>query len=43
VDGLTQFDLAYLEGLYKMPAGRSLVLQRNDIANTMMDALAKAK
>jgi hypothetical protein len=42
-DGMTQFDLAYLQGLYKMSAGRSLMLQRNDIADAMMDTLAKAK
>jgi hypothetical protein len=42
-DGLTQFDLAYLQGLYKMSAGRGLMFQRNDIANAMTDTLAKAK
>jgi hypothetical protein len=42
-EGMTQFDLGYLQGLYKMSAGRSLMLQRNDIADTMTDTLAKAK
>jgi hypothetical protein len=42
-DGITQFDLAYLQGLYKMRAGRSLMLQRNAIADAMTDTLAKAK
>jgi hypothetical protein len=42
-DGLTQFDLAYLQGLYKMSAGRSHVLQRNEIADAMAETLAKTK
>src|SRR6185295_16967518 len=42
-DGLTQFDLAYLQGLYKMNADRGMVFQRNDIADAMTDILAKAK
>jgi hypothetical protein len=42
-DGLTQFDLAYLQGLYKMNAGRKVLFQRNDIADAMADTLAKAK
>jgi hypothetical protein len=43
VDGLTQFDLAYLQGLYRMSAGRSGVLQRDDIADAMADTIATAK
>ena len=39
VEGLTQFDLAYLQGVYKMGAGKSLALQRNDIADAMTDTL----
>jgi hypothetical protein len=42
-EGLTQFDLAYLQGLYKMQASRSMVLQRNEIGDEMANALAKAK
>jgi len=42
-NGITQFDLAYLQGLYKMSAGRNVVLQRNEIGDDMTDALAKAK
>ena len=39
VEGLTQFDLAYLRGVYKMGAGKSLAMQRNDIADAMTDTL----
>jgi len=42
-DGLTQFDLAYLQGLYKMAADRSMILQRNEIADAMKDILVKTK
>ena len=42
-DGLSQFDLAYLQGLSKAGAGRRLVFQRNDIADAMVETLAKAK
>jgi hypothetical protein len=42
-DSITQFDLAYLRGLYRMIADRILVAQRNDIADAMADTLAKAK
>lgn len=42
-DGLTQFDLAYLQGVYKMQPGRSITMQRNEIGDDMADALAKAK
>jgi hypothetical protein len=38
-DGLTQFDIAYLQGLYKMSADKGLMFQRNDIASVMADAL----
>jgi hypothetical protein len=40
-DGLTQFDLAYLQGLYKMIARRGLMFQRNDIAAVMAETLTK--
>lgn len=43
VEGLTPFDLAYLQGLYRMAAGRNAIFQRNDIADAMVDALAKPK
>jgi hypothetical protein len=39
VDGLTPLDMAYLQGLYRMTAGESLMFQRNDIASVMADAL----
>jgi hypothetical protein len=42
-DGMTLFDLAYLQGLYKMGAGRKLLFQRNDIADAMTDTFAKVK
>ena len=37
--GLTRYDMAYLQGLYKMSAGRGVMFQRNDIAAMMADAL----
>jgi len=43
VDGITQFDLAYLQGLYKASAGKGLVFQQNDIADAMTDTLAIKK
>ena len=43
VEGLTQFDLAYLQGLYRMGAGRKAIFQRNDIADAMVEILAKPK
>jgi hypothetical protein len=43
VDGLTPFDLAYLQGLYRMAAGRKAIFQRNDIADAMVETLSKAK
>jgi len=43
VDGLTEFDIAYLQGLYKMSAGRYLMFQRNDIASVMTDVLLPEK
>lgn len=42
-DRITQFDLAYLHGLYRLEADRILVAQRNDIADATADTLAKAK
>jgi hypothetical protein len=39
VQGLTMFDLAYLQGLYRMSASRGLMFQRNDIAAMMADAV----
>jgi len=42
-DGLTKYDLAYLQGLYRMWEWRGLMFQRNDIASTMADKLATAK
>ena len=38
-DSLTQFDLAYLQGLYHMAAGRKATLQRSEIGALMTDRL----
>jgi hypothetical protein len=35
IDGITATDLAYLQGLYKMDADKSLLFQQNDIADVM--------
>jgi len=42
-DGLTEFDLAYLRGLYSMSAGRLVLIQRDEIGDTMLDTLTKEK
>jgi hypothetical protein len=42
-DGVTEFDLAYLQGIYRMSAGRELMFQRNDIASTMADKVIDQK
>jgi hypothetical protein len=39
-NGITEDDLAYLRGLYKMSSAKSLVVQRNEIADRMSDAMA---
>jgi len=39
VDEVTNVDLAYLRGLYKASADKSLVVQQNDIADQMKGAL----
>lgn len=38
-DSLTQFDLAYLQGLYHMTAGRKATLQGSEIGALMTDRL----
>ena len=43
VDGLTKYDLAYLQALYHMTTGRNMVLQRGEIGDLMTDRLATAK
>jgi hypothetical protein len=43
VDGLTKYDLAYLEALYHMTTGRTMVLQRGEIGDLMTDRLAEMK
>jgi hypothetical protein len=43
VDGLTKYDLAYLQALYHMTTGRNMVLQRGEIGDLMTDRLAEIK
>jgi hypothetical protein len=43
VNGFTKYDLAYLQALYHMTAGRNGVLQRSEIADLMVDRLAAMK
>jgi hypothetical protein len=43
VNGLTKYDLAYLEALYHMTTGRTMVLQRGEIGDLMTDRLAEMK
>jgi hypothetical protein len=42
-DGLTKYDLAFLQGLYQMWERRDLMFQRNDIASVMADVIGKTK
>jgi hypothetical protein len=42
-DGLTKYDLAYLQGLYHMTTGRNMVAQRGEIGDLMTDRLAEVK
>jgi hypothetical protein len=41
VDGLTMYDLAYLQGLYHMTTGRNMIAQRGEIGDMMTDRLEK--
>jgi len=43
VDGLTKYDLAYLQALYHMTTGRNMVLQQGEIGDLMTDRLAEMK
>jgi len=43
VEGLTEFDFAYLKGLYQMSAERKLLFEQNDIGDAMEETLAKRK
>ena len=38
-DGMTATDLAYLQGLYKMDADKSLIYQQNEISDLMQNSL----
>jgi len=42
-DTLTMYDLAYLQGLYKMTSGRNMVAQRSEIGDLMTDSLERTK
>jgi hypothetical protein len=39
-NGITEDDLAYLRGLYQMSPEKSLVVQRNEIADRMTETMA---
>ncbi|HEX4117641.1 MAG TPA: hypothetical protein VHX99_02475 [Rhizomicrobium sp.] len=41
VDGITATDLAYLRGLYKMDADKSLLFQQDNIADVMADTMGR--
>jgi hypothetical protein len=41
VDGITATDLAYLRGLYKMDADKSLLFQQNNIADVTADTMGR--
>jgi hypothetical protein len=43
VDGLTKYDLAYLQAVYHMTTGRNMVAQRGEIGDLMTDRLAELK
>jgi hypothetical protein len=43
MDGLTKYDLAYLQALYHMTTGRNMVLQRGEIGDLMTDRLREIK
>jgi hypothetical protein len=43
IDGITANDLAYLHALYTMGSDKSGVFQKDDIADAMVDRLAKGK
>ena len=42
-EGLTTYDLAYLQGLYHMTTGRNMMAQWTEIGDLMTDRLEKAK
>ena len=42
-ESLTKFDLAYLQGLYQLTAGRNLMAQRSELGDLMTDKLADLK
>ena len=43
VEGVTPTDLAYLRGLYRMDSDKSLLYQRNEIADNMKDTLNQGR
>jgi hypothetical protein len=43
VDGLTKYDLAYLQAVYHMTTGRNMVAQRSEIGDLMTDRLEQLK
>jgi len=42
-DGLTKYDLAYLQAIYHMTPDRNMILQRGEIGDLMTDKLAETK
>ena len=42
-DSLTLYDLAFLQGVYRMTAGRTTVLQRSEIGDVMTDIVEKTR
>jgi hypothetical protein len=43
VDGLTKYDLTYLQALYHMTSSRTMMLQRSEMGDLMTDRLAELK
>jgi hypothetical protein len=43
MDGLTKYDLAYLQALYHMTTGRNMVSQQGEIGDLMADRLREIK
>jgi len=41
VDGMTQYDLAYLQALYGISADKSLIFQQGDLTGRMEAALKR--
>jgi hypothetical protein len=42
-NGLTKYDLAYLQAIYHMTADRNAILQRGEVGDLMTDRLVEMK